>query len=163
MTRNTFFKILARAGAAAGIGDVHPHLLRHGTGFRLVNQGLDTLALAAYLGHRSVQNTKRYAKMNATRFDGLWKDNSGRSDGNKCQLACLLKAFRPSTHVFRGRMVVREGWGRHAWTQHDIGLAAEQFLPTRPQNRSGPGWRATIPGDRSCAADAVSGEALVFW
>jgi len=74
MTRNTFFKILVRAGAAAGISDVHPHLLRHGTGFRLVNQGLDTLALAAYLGHRSVQNTKRYAKMNATRFDGLWKD-----------------------------------------------------------------------------------------
>ena len=71
MTRNTFFKLLARAGKAAGIDDVHPHLLRHGTGFRLVNQGLDTLALAAYLGHRQVQNTKRYAKMNATRFDGL--------------------------------------------------------------------------------------------
>jgi integrase len=74
MTRNAFFKILARAGEAAGIGGVHPHLLRHGTGFRLVNQGLDTLSLAAYLGHRQVQNTKRYAKMNATRFDGLWKD-----------------------------------------------------------------------------------------
>ena len=74
MTRNTFFKLLARAGKAAGIDDVHPHLLRHGTGFRLVNQGLDTLALAAYLGHRQVQNTKRYAKMNAMRFDGLWKD-----------------------------------------------------------------------------------------
>lgn len=74
MTRNAFFKILARAGAAAGIADMHPHLLRHGTGFRLVNQGMDTLALAAYLGHRQVQNTKRYAKMNAARFDGLWKD-----------------------------------------------------------------------------------------
>jgi len=39
-----------------------------------VNLGLDTLSLAAYLGHKQVQNTKRYAKMNATRFDGLWKD-----------------------------------------------------------------------------------------
>jgi type 1 fimbriae regulatory protein FimB/type 1 fimbriae regulatory protein FimE len=74
MTRNGFFKLLAKAAETAGIEDVHPHLLRHGTGFKLVNQGLDTLSLAAYLGHRNVQNTKRYAKMNATRFDGLWKD-----------------------------------------------------------------------------------------
>jgi integrase len=74
MTRDAFYKLFARVARAAGITDVHPHLLRHGTGFRLVNQGLDTLALAAYLGHRQVQNTKRYAKMNATRFDDLWKD-----------------------------------------------------------------------------------------
>lgn len=74
MTRNAFFKILAKAGVAIGMPDIHPHLLRHGTGFKLVNDGLDTLSLAAYLGHRNVQNTARYTKMNATRFDGLWKD-----------------------------------------------------------------------------------------
>lgn len=74
MTRNAFFKLLARAGAAIGMTDVHPHLLRHGAGFKLVNDGLDTLSLAAYLGHRNVQNTARYTKMNATRFDNLWKD-----------------------------------------------------------------------------------------
>jgi type 1 fimbriae regulatory protein FimB/type 1 fimbriae regulatory protein FimE len=60
--------------AASGIEDVHPHLLRHGTGFKLVNQGLDTLSLAAYLGHRNVQNTQKYTKMSSTRFDGLWTD-----------------------------------------------------------------------------------------
>jgi integrase len=74
MTRNGFFKILAKAAGTAGLQDIHPHLLRHGTGFRLVNMGLDTLSLAAYLGHRNVQNTARYAKMDARRFDGLWKD-----------------------------------------------------------------------------------------
>jgi type 1 fimbriae regulatory protein FimB/type 1 fimbriae regulatory protein FimE len=74
MTRNAFYKLLAQAGKTAGIDDVHPHLLRHGTGFRLVNQGFDSLSLAAYLGHRQLQHTKRYTKMNATRFDGLWKD-----------------------------------------------------------------------------------------
>jgi integrase len=74
MTRNGFFKILAKAAGAAGLQDIHPHLLRHGTGFKLVNDGLDTLSLAAYLGHRNVQNTARYAKMDARRFDGLWKD-----------------------------------------------------------------------------------------
>jgi type 1 fimbriae regulatory protein FimB/type 1 fimbriae regulatory protein FimE len=74
LTRNGFYKILAKAGLAAGIADIHPHLLRHGTGFKLVNQGLDTISLAAYLGHRNVQNTQRYAKMSATRFDELWRD-----------------------------------------------------------------------------------------
>jgi type 1 fimbriae regulatory protein FimB/type 1 fimbriae regulatory protein FimE len=34
--------------------DVHPHLLRHRTGFKLVNQGVDTPTLAAYLGHRQI-------------------------------------------------------------------------------------------------------------
>jgi type 1 fimbriae regulatory protein FimB/type 1 fimbriae regulatory protein FimE len=74
MTRNGFFKLLAKTAMRAGITDVHPHLLRHATGFRLVNQGMDTLSLAAYLGHANVQNTKRYARMDAARFDGLWRD-----------------------------------------------------------------------------------------
>ena len=74
MTRNGFFKLLEKAAARAGIADVHPHLLRHGCGFKLVNQGMDTLSLAAYLGHANVQNTKRYARMDAARFEGLWRD-----------------------------------------------------------------------------------------
>jgi integrase len=74
MTRNGFFKLLVKAAARAGITDVHPHLLRHATGFKLVNQGMDTLSLAAYLGHANVQNTKRYARMDAARFDRLWRD-----------------------------------------------------------------------------------------
>ena len=33
-----------------------------------------TRVAAAYLGHVNVQNTQRYARMSATRFDGLWRD-----------------------------------------------------------------------------------------
>jgi type 1 fimbriae regulatory protein FimB/type 1 fimbriae regulatory protein FimE len=51
-TTNGFFKLLSRAAALIGMSDVHPHLLRHGCGFKLVNQGTDTRSLAAYLGHR---------------------------------------------------------------------------------------------------------------
>ena len=74
MTRNGFYKLLEKAATRAGIDDVHPHLLRHGCGFKLVNQGMDTLSLAAYLGHANVQNTKRYARKDAARFGGLWRD-----------------------------------------------------------------------------------------
>ena len=74
MTRNGFYKRLAKAAAKAGIDGVHPHLLRHSTGFKLVNDGMDTLSLAAYLGHRQLSNTRRYTKMSASRFEGLWND-----------------------------------------------------------------------------------------
>lgn len=71
---NGFFKMLSRAAASIGMADVHPHLLRHGTGFKLVNQGVDTRTLAAYLGHRNLANTARYTRMDAKRFDGFWQD-----------------------------------------------------------------------------------------
>lgn len=74
MTREGFRVLLAKAADRAGLDGVHPHLLRHATGFRLVNSGFDSLSLAAYLGHRNVNNTKRYAKMDSSRFDGIWKD-----------------------------------------------------------------------------------------
>ena len=74
MTTNGFFKTLSRAAASIGMAGVHPHLLRHGTGFKLVNQGVDTRTLAAYLGHRNLANTARYTRMDAKRFDGFWQD-----------------------------------------------------------------------------------------
>src|SRR5215472_12873174 len=74
LTPNGFFKTLARAAESIGMAGVHPHLLRHATGFKLFKQGVDTRTLAAYLGHRRIANTARYTKMDARRFDGFWKD-----------------------------------------------------------------------------------------
>ena len=66
-------KIVARAGEAAGLVNVHPHMLRHSIGFKLVNDGRPLAEMAAYLGHRSMQSTMLYAKVNHTRFRG-WID-----------------------------------------------------------------------------------------
>lgn len=74
MTTRAFFKMLSLAGAAAGLSGVHPHLLRHATGYKLVNDGIDTRTIAAYLGHKNLANTARYTAMSATRFSGLWRD-----------------------------------------------------------------------------------------
>jgi site-specific recombinase XerD len=71
---NGVFKMMRRAGLDCGLPDMHPHLLRHGTGYKLVNDGVDTRTLAAYLGHRNMANTARYTKMDARRFDGFWRD-----------------------------------------------------------------------------------------
>jgi Phage integrase family len=44
---------------------VHPHMLRHATGYALANKGTDTRTLQAYLGHRSIQSTVRYTELGA--------------------------------------------------------------------------------------------------
>jgi integrase len=70
-----FRKMLARTGEAAGFAwGVHPHQLRHATGYRLANQGTDTRTIQAYLGHANISHTTRYTELAADRFANLWKD-----------------------------------------------------------------------------------------
>jgi type 1 fimbriae regulatory protein FimE len=57
-------KIVARAGAAAGLPfPVHPHMLRHATGYKLATDGQGTRAIQHYLGHRNIVHTTRYTNL----------------------------------------------------------------------------------------------------
>ena len=47
----------------AGIGHVHPHKLRHTLATQAINRGMSIEAIAALLGHRSLDMTQRYAKI----------------------------------------------------------------------------------------------------
>jgi integrase len=70
-----FQKLIARAGVVAGFEfQLHPHMLRHSCGFKLANDGVDTRALQAYLGHRSIQHTVRYTELTPDRFKAFWRD-----------------------------------------------------------------------------------------
>ena len=67
-------KLAERAGIAAKIPfKVHPHMLRHATGYVLANKGTDTRTLQSYLGHRSIQSTVRYTELAPGRFKNLWR------------------------------------------------------------------------------------------
>jgi type 1 fimbriae regulatory protein FimB/type 1 fimbriae regulatory protein FimE len=68
--------MLARLGETAKIGfPIHPHMLRHGTGFMLANDGVDTRAIQDYLGHKSIANTVRYSRLSPERFKAFrWRD-----------------------------------------------------------------------------------------
>jgi len=69
-----FLRMVQRAGEVAGLGfPAHPHMLRHATGFKLANDGVDTRTLQAYLGHKSISNTVRYTELSPTRFKDLWR------------------------------------------------------------------------------------------
>jgi integrase len=69
-----FARMVERAGVEAKLGfKAHPHMLRHATGFKLANDGVDTRALQAYLGHRNIQHTVRYTELAPTRFKDFWR------------------------------------------------------------------------------------------
>jgi len=69
-----FARLVERAGRAAGLPfKAHPHMLRHACGFALANEGHDTRALQAYLGHKNIQHTVRYTELTPTRFKNFWR------------------------------------------------------------------------------------------
>jgi site-specific recombinase XerD len=75
LTDSGFRKIVARAGKMAGLDfPVHPHMLRHSTGFKLANDGQDTRAIQHYLGHKNIQHTVRYTELSSDRFKEFWDD-----------------------------------------------------------------------------------------
>jgi integrase len=75
LTPSTVRKLVARARLKAGIGfPVHPHMFRHGCGFKLADDGHDTRAIQHYLGHRNIQHTVRYTELAADRFSVFWHD-----------------------------------------------------------------------------------------
>jgi site-specific recombinase XerD len=75
VTTAWFLRMVQRTGQAAGLAfPVHPHMLRHATGYELANDGRDTRSLAHFLGHGSLQSTARYTALAPDRFKGFWKD-----------------------------------------------------------------------------------------
>jgi site-specific recombinase XerD len=63
LDRHTVTRFLNKAGEAAGLPHIHPHQLRHTLATQAINRGMSLEAIAAMLGHRSLDMTLRYAKI----------------------------------------------------------------------------------------------------
>ena len=75
LSPRTVHAIVASAGKDAGIKfPVHPHMLRHAKGFQLASKGVDTRAIQGYLGHKNIQHTVLYTKLDPRRFKGFGRD-----------------------------------------------------------------------------------------
>jgi integrase len=122
-----FSRMVERAGRAAKLGiKVHAHMLRHACGYALANAGHDTRALQAYLGHRSIQNTTRYAALAQNRCEVLaglngcsenvrWQaEQSTRNDHRPIERRNQKEIMTAPT--FRGF----GGWGRRSGP-HSLG------------------------------------------
>ena len=74
MSRQQFYKLLRRYSEKSGLPiNIHPHMLRHGCGYDLANQGLDTRLIQDYLGHKNIRHTVHYTAGNAARFSVVWQ------------------------------------------------------------------------------------------
>ena len=75
MSAAGFRRTVTRLGEGARMPfPIHPHMLRHSTGYKLANQGVDTRSLQHYLGHKNIQHTVRYTELSPERFRDFWKD-----------------------------------------------------------------------------------------
>ena len=63
LDRHAVTRMINKAGAAAGLPHIHPHQLRHTLATQAINRGMSLEAIAAMLGHRSLDMTLRYAKI----------------------------------------------------------------------------------------------------
>jgi site-specific recombinase XerD len=63
LDRHTVTRFINKAGAAAGLPHYHPHQLRHTLATQAINHGMSLEAIAAMLGHKSLDMTLRYAKI----------------------------------------------------------------------------------------------------
>jgi len=61
--RRTIHRYVATIAKRAGIGHVHPHQLRHTLATQSINRGMSLEAIAALLGHRSMDMTLTYARI----------------------------------------------------------------------------------------------------
>lgn len=64
--------IVREAGRLAGLGDgIHPHMLRHGAGYALINDGVDVRLVQEFLGHVSITSTAIYTAISPRRLAGV--------------------------------------------------------------------------------------------
>lgn len=63
LDRHAVTRILNNVATAAGLPHIHPHQLRHTLATQAINRGMSLEAIAAMLGHRSLDMTLRYAKI----------------------------------------------------------------------------------------------------
>ena len=63
LNRYAVARWLSAIARRAGIGHVHPHRLRHTLATQAINRGMSIEAIAALLGHRSLDMTRQYARI----------------------------------------------------------------------------------------------------
>lgn len=63
LDRRTVHRIVATVAKQAGLDHVHPHQLRHTLATQAINRGMRLEAIAALLGHRSMEMTLTYARI----------------------------------------------------------------------------------------------------
>lgn len=75
LSQRAIHAIISQAGVAAKMKfPIHPHMLRHAKGYQLASRAEDTRAIQAYMGHKNIQHTVLYTKLETARFKRFGMD-----------------------------------------------------------------------------------------
>lgn len=66
LTRQSIHKIVAQAGLAIGVDNLHPHTLRHSFATHMLAGGADLRVIQEILGHADISTTQIYTHVNRT-------------------------------------------------------------------------------------------------
>jgi type 1 fimbriae regulatory protein FimB len=74
LNRVSFWYLIKGLAREAGLEElgVHPHNLRHSTGYYLTTQGRDLRLIQNFMGHASISSTIRYTAVDTRRFAKLF-------------------------------------------------------------------------------------------
>jgi site-specific recombinase XerD len=72
--RSAVWAMVQKLAKPAGLEhlSLHPHMLRHSTGYALVNKGTDIRIIQGFLCHKAITSTVRYTKLDSKRFAKLF-------------------------------------------------------------------------------------------
>lgn len=51
---------------------LHPHMMRHTTGYLLAEKGVDTRRIQDYLGHKKIEHTVTYTQLSSGALRNIW-------------------------------------------------------------------------------------------
>jgi integrase/recombinase XerD len=77
LTTETIYQFMSRRWKLLGIAPYGPHSLRHACATRLINQGVSLKEISDQLGHRNLETTRIYAKVDLTRLRAVADFNLG--------------------------------------------------------------------------------------
>ena len=79
LTRIAVWQIVRRNAAAAGLGHVHPHMLRHSFATHLLMGGADLRVVQELLGHADIGTTQIYTHVDNTRMKAVHRKHHPRA------------------------------------------------------------------------------------
>jgi type 1 fimbriae regulatory protein FimB len=72
LNRCSVWHLVKNLAREAGLEGIHPHSLRHTTGYHLTNQGKDLRLIQNFMGHASISSTIRYTAVDTRRYAKLF-------------------------------------------------------------------------------------------